>query len=690
MAIEHKDSETIQQYKDELQTDYEHVKVQSDLADEDMRFINVDGGQWEDYGSSSNDDRVKLEVDIVSDYVYRFVGEWNQNRVGVEFKPEDGSTDEDAELLNGIYRADYRQNSGKMSVDNAVDETATVGYGCFKLVAFFEDEGDPENDKQRIKWEPINNAYDTVIWDSAAKRIDKRDATRCTELVPFTKKSFAENWPNAKPVSAFKPDDRFNSDIGTNATDVVYVAVRYEIVEKKETFHIFNNMQTDKVESYSDKEYEEKKDEISKDELRKFVRVRKVKVKTVEKVVFSGEEILEKPVRIAGKYIPIIAMYGYHAFVDNSERYRGLVRKLKDPAKLFNSQVSQLAENSGSSGQEVPIFTEDQIEGHEDDWADRNNKPYLLLNPMRDDDGNIVATSPTSYVKPPQLDGSTAALLQIVPNYVQQVTGKVPEETKNPDASGKAIRESRKIENLNTQPVTDNIFNAIEWSGVVYEAMASDGIYTTQRMVNTLSKDGTESPEMLLKSEFDSETGRQKLVNNLNGKKFRAYADIGPQYDTLREQTVEDVKGALDLVSQIPNAQEYLNPMLAVMFENMNGVGLGPLKEMNRKQMILQGLVKPKTDEEKKMLAEQQAAAQQPDSQQELVAAAANQANAEARERESKVLDNAAAANKKTAETQQILSEMAISEETAKVNNIKTLADIRRAVFEGAQTGTLQ
>ena len=71
-----------------------------------------------------------------------------------------------------------------------------------------------------------------------------------------------------------------------------------------------------------------------------------------------------------------------------------------DAARLYNMQISQLAENSASTGQEIPIFDPSQMEGGISElWADRNTKPYLLARALRDNDGNIVAHGPTSYLK---------------------------------------------------------------------------------------------------------------------------------------------------------------------------------------------------------------------------------------------------------------------------------------------------
>lgn len=693
--IDEDESQKLERFKIDIGKDADIVQDQRAKSNEDMRFVNVTGGMWEDFLEDEFDDRTKLEFDIISNYINRFLGEWNQNRVGVEYKPDDSETsDDDAELLNGIYRADFRQNSGKMSVDNAVDEAATCGYGAFKLATFFEDEGDPENDLQRIEWRPIHNAYNSVYWDASAKRIDKRDAKRCTELIRFTQDSFEDEYPDANPVSAYTPENGlfFGSAINTgNLPAPVFVAKRYEIVKKKEKFFVYNNLQSNKVEVYNAKDHEDIKDELAKDEFRTFVRERHIITQHVDVTVFNGDEILEATRRIVGKHIPIIPIYGFHSYVDGQEWWRGLVRKLMDAARLFNMQVSQLAENSASSGQEIPIFDPEQMEGDIGDlWADKNNKPYLLARSLRDDDGNIVQNGPIGYLKPAQLDGSTNALMQIVPSFVQDTTGGAPQDTFDSDMSGKAIRALQKREDLNTQVINDNIANSIEWSGTVYQSMAADGIYTSKRIINTIGKDASESRTQLLKSVMDEETGRIIEANDITGKKFRAYADSGPQYETLREQTVEDLKGMLDALKDQPGGQQYTDAIIATILENITGVGLGPIKDVVRRNMIQQGLKKPETDEEKQMLADIQEQQNQPDPQQQLIEAAAKQAEGEARERESKVLDNTAAANLKTAQTEKVLSDIQVGQAGVQNDRIKTLAEIRKQAFEGARQGTLQ
>jgi len=144
------------------------------------------------------------------------------------------------------------------------------------------------------------------------------------------------------------------------------------------------------METYNDEDHADVKDELKANQFKEFVRKRKIERQICMKYVFSGDSFLQAPHRIAGKYLPIIPLYGYHGYVDGVEWYKGLIRGLKDPQRLFNMQISQLAESAASAGQEVPIFDPSQVLGDIADlWADRNDKPYMLANALRNEDGSI-------------------------------------------------------------------------------------------------------------------------------------------------------------------------------------------------------------------------------------------------------------------------------------------------------------
>lgn len=172
------------------------------------------------------------------------------------------------------------------------------------------------------------------------------------------------------------------------------------------------------------------------------MRQKKIKKRQVHKYIMSGSKVLEDCGIIAGRCIPIIPMYGKRWFVDNVERCMGHVRLAKDPQRLKNMQLSKLGEYAAYSAIEKPIFTPEQIAGHQQMWADDNikNYPYLLVNQLTDPNGNPAAIGPQSYTKAPDIPPAMAALLQVTEQDMQDVLGNQQAgEQMQPNLSGKAV-----------------------------------------------------------------------------------------------------------------------------------------------------------------------------------------------------------------------------------------------------------
>ncbi len=682
------DEERLARFKTDIEKDSSDQEDQRERANAEMRFIYTPGGHWEDWQESQFSNRTKIQLDITSDAKNRFIANYNNNRMGMDFKPDDdATTDKDAEFLAGVARKDFSQHGGKNAQDNAVDEVAVVGYGAIKLATKFEDPEDPENQNQRVVFREVYEAYNTIYWDRAAKAIDKSDARYVTELEEFTEDSYKIAFPDASAVSAFEPRDRRWMNDRSSTTERIFVATRYEIVKRKETFHLYNNLETGKVDAYSEEDHEKIKDELAANELMEFEKERKIIRQRVMKTVFSGGEILEETREIPGKHLPIIPFYGFRGYVDGVEFYIGLVRRLMDPQRLFNVFASKLAEKAASHDRDTPILDQRQVENPDvrATW-ENDNLAYKLLDPLPDVNGNLMPPAPIGYTKPSQLDPSIVAIIGIITEHVQQITGGMPQDSIDPNSSGKALNAMLKRENQNTQDMMDNIANAVKRMGEVYQAIASD-IYNTPRSLRTLGKDGIEGKVSLLGQVLDEETGELVTANVLSGKRFMAFADTGPLYDTDREQSVEELKGMLDALSQTEAGAKYTPAIIAMILQNITGPNLEPLKKIVRQDMMIQGLIDPETDEEKQFV--QQAQQPKDDPQAQLAKSLGEQAESEGRERDSKVLVNTADASKKAAEEREILAGIEMDQAKTEADILsdqqKNLLAIRKQIFEDAR-----
>jgi hypothetical protein len=283
--------------------------VQSALRDErlqclqDRRFYSLAGSQWEGPLWDQYENKPKFEVNKIMLAVIRVVNEYRNNRITVDFVSKDGTeNDRLAEVCDGLYRADEQASVADEAYDNAFEEAVGGGIGAWRLRTVYEDEEDPEDDRQRIRIEPIFDADSSVFFDLGAKRQDKSDAKFCFVVTSMTRQAYKDTWGD-DPTDWPKIIHQYEFDWCT--PDVVYVAEYFKVEEKTETIRIFQAIDGTE-ERYSQADFAA--DETLEDTLAAIgtreVRQKKVKRKRVRKYVMSGGRVLEDAGYIAGNCIP--------------------------------------------------------------------------------------------------------------------------------------------------------------------------------------------------------------------------------------------------------------------------------------------------------------------------------------------------------------------------------------------------
>lgn len=607
------DEERLQMMLRQAETDWNAQLDQRDRADEDMRFVSVPGAQWENFLTDSwggNGTRPRFQYDRLAEAVHRFMAEWSMNPAEIRFRPDDGkSSEDDAALLDGLYRRDKRRAMGDFAIYNAVRDAATCGFGGYRYVTQWAD----ETEKHKVvAIEPIYGAPTSVCWDSNARRMDKADAKRCTLLHEYTFDAFEAKWPDASPVSVYQMDRHWN-DFRWTTSSSVFVGERYEVEEKKATLLTFVHPARLEEEFYWQDDVDLIRDDLTAMGYQ-LVDTRKVTRRRVFKEVFSGIEILEKRKQIDGKHIPVIPLYGYWAYVDGMERYSGIVTNKKDPQRLFNMNISRMAEIAATNPRDTPIMDPTQMDDPQGlirrQWEQAQSQPmpYLLANALRDRQGNIVQTGPIGYLKSATVDPNSATLLEITAGFLQQTTGGAPQDVLDPSSSGKAINAQAKRIDMNDQPIVENIKACMRWGAEVYRELAAD-VYSKPRQVTTIDVAGAEKPVQLMQMKVDQKTGQPSIVNDVTKGRFDVICDTGPSNSSQREATFNSLK---DLLQAIPPDSPYFDPAMAMMIDNFDGVGIEDLRKFNRKIMLAKGLVQPRDDDEKKLVAQIQQEQQQP------------------------------------------------------------------------------
>ena len=638
----------------------------------DRRFYSIAGSQWEGDFKSQFENRPRLEVNKVHLGVMRIINEYRNNRITVDFLPKDGASDEGlADTCDGLYRADEQDSCADEAYDNAFEEAVGGGFGAWRLRTEYEDEEDDEDERQRIRIEPIYDADKFVFFDLNAKRQDKSDARFCYVLTAMSYEAYEEEY-GIDPASM--PTSIEMTEFDWQTPDVVYVAEYYRVEEKSETVRIFQTLDGSE-ERYTERDFEE--DENLERMLAATgateVRQKRVKRRKVRKYIMNGSEVLEDLGYIAGNQIPIIPVYGKRWYIDNRERMMGHVRMVKDAQRLKNMQLSRLAEISAYSAVQKPIFSPEQVAGHEVAWAEDNvkNNPYLLINPIMNADGAETLQGPADYVRAPDIPPAMAALLQVTEQDMIDLLGKqdAADELQT-HMSGKAIEMIQtRLDHLNFIYMS-NMAKAIKRSGEVWLSMARDVLVEDGRKMKTMSMDGEIGQVELARPVLD-DAGAVAYENDMSNAKFDVAVNVGPSSASKRAGIVRSVTGMLQLATD-PETQSILTSM-ALM--NMEGEGLADTRKYFRMKLVRMGVVEPTQKEAEILQAEAQN--QQPDPNAMYLQAAAAESQAKAVKTEAETAHVIA----KTAETEaKTTATLANIESQDRNDALKALKEMREPV----------
>ena len=630
--------------------------IQTALRDErlqclqDRRFYSLCGAQWEGPLWDQYENKPKFEVNKIMLSVIRIVNEYRNNRITVDYVSKDGENDKLAETCDGLYRADEQDSVADEAYDNAFEEAVGGGFGAWRLRTVYEDEEDEENEYQRIRMEPIFDADSSVFFDLNSKRQDKSDAKSCFVVTSMTRASYKEEWGD-DPTDWPKIIHQYEFDWAT--PDVVFIAEYYKVEEVNETIRIFRAIDGTEeryrqIDFDKDENLEETLNAIGSREVRR----RKIKRKRVHKYIMSGGKVLEDAGYIAGNCIPIVPVYGKRWFVDNIERCMGHVRLAKDAQRLKNMQLSKLGEISALSSVEKPILTPEQVSGHQLMWADDNlrNFPYLLVNPITAPDGSQTISGPVAYTRSAQIPPAMAALLQITEQDMQDILGSSQQADKMvSNISGKAVEMIQTRIDMQTYIYMSNFAKGMKRCGEIWLSMAKDIYVEEGRRMKVIGR--TEDVDTVeLMQPMVSDTGEVVMQNDLSQAKFDVVVDVGPSSSSKRAATVRALTGMMAITDDAQTKQV----LQAMAMMNMEGEGIGDVRDFFRKQLLRMGVVKPTEQEAEELMAEQQAQGQQQDPNAIFLQAAAEEAvakAAQARASTIKTVADASLANAKTAET---------------------------------------
>jgi hypothetical protein len=562
---------------------------QREQAIEDALFAHSEDGQWDDAAKEKRKDKPRYTLDRVSGSLDQVNGDQRQNRTQIKVRPQTGGTKDIAKIKMGLSRSIENQSDAVCTYDAAFDETITGGYGGWRVLTKFTDD---DSFDQEIVIAPIKSAASSLYFDNGAEKYDKRDALWAFYIKDVPIEIFKRDFPDASINDFSDPTYYTGNCSGWFRDNKVRIAEywRVELIDAE-----IGLMSDGRVLNLK-----EEKDVL--DELAAQVppvtvlKTRTTKIRKVESFIMNGAEILKGPMEWAGKYIPLVPVYGRTYNIQGKEYVRGIVRKAKDPQRIYNYAASATIEATALTPKDPIWITAKQALGQESKLKSFNttNSPFMIYNVDPDSPG-IPQRGGAPALQQSLIEQKASASMDIY-----ATTGLQPPSLGlNPEMqSGKAVIAQQKMGDRSTYVFSDNLHKSIKYTGDILEDLMPR-IYDQQRVVTILNFDGTtedieinaEALNDFNQTVMDEETRKPVIVNDLSAGKYETYIEAGPAFSTLREESAQQL---IDLVGVSPRFEAMATDLIA---KNLPILESEELTQRIRKQMINEGIVTPTQEE---------------------------------------------------------------------------------------------
>lgn len=564
---------------------------------DDVRFCA--GDQWpvDVQNSRVLESRPCLTINKVDAYVRQICNQIRQQRPRIKVQGMNNEADSKlAEILSGVCRHIEYQSSADVAYDTAVEYAVKMGWGYFRVTTDYISD---DSFEQEIYIRPIDNPF-TVYFDPNSQLPDGSDAERCLITTVVSKKTFRAMYPG-------KDDGQGFTSRGTGDSDSEWVTK--EDVRIAEYFYTVRTPAKLVLLSDGTSVFEEElpAPEVLADAGIEILERRDTYKKQIKWCKLTAMEILEEG-DWAGKYIPVIPVYGQSAVIDAKHKKFGLVRMAKDPQRMYNYWTTALTESVALAPKAKWLMAEGQDEGHENEWAMANIKAMPVLRYKQTDTEGRIAPAPTRLQPEPPPAGIVTAT-QGMSNDLMTVVGIYdPSQLPQGNVSGKALAGQQQQVDMVNFHYYDNLTRSIAYTGRIILDLIPK-IYDTERVMRIIGAD--EKPEIItLNQRVTTEDGVEKILNDVSVGRYDVVMDTGPGFATKRSEAVESM---MTLLAADPTLMQTAGDLI---FRNMDFPGAeiiadrmaaaNPLAQIDEKSDV-PPQVQMQLAQAKKMVADMQA-----------------------------------------------------------------------------------
>jgi hypothetical protein len=559
---------------------------------DDLKFARL-GEQWPEQVRRQREleGRPCLTINRLPAHIRQVVNDGRQNKPAISVHPVDSNSDpETAEIFNGLIRQIEQSSDAEVAYDTALDFAVTMGFGYFKVnTRYAKDDGLDQD----ICIERVSNPF-CIYGDPESTAADSADWNTAFEMDTMSVKAFEKRWPKAEATSFDDDGADKSKSIEQNS---ITVASYWSREENTKTIVALSDGTV-----LDEDVYAAQKDVM--DALGLTVAgSRQVTGHKVTQRLLNGSEVLET-VDWAGKYIPIIPVYGEDVNVEGRRYLRSLVRDAKDPARNFNYWRTAATELVALAPKTPFIGKKGAFETDAAKWATANTQSHSYI----EYDG------PEGPQRQPFV-GVPAGALQEALNAaddMKAVMGMFDASlgAKSNETSGKAIMARQREGDVGSFHYIDNLSRAIRHCGRIIVDLIPH-VYSVPRIVRTLGPQGEQQevvvapksyhpgpggapskdrlpPEMQQvaernaqmaqkaqqeKAEQDEQAAEIKSVFDVTAGKYDVTVKVGPSFTSQREEAATQM---IELIRAYPDAAPILGDLLV---QNLDWPGADKVSE---------------------------------------------------------------------------------------------------------------
>jgi hypothetical protein len=575
------DKDVLKDAKEDFKRCHDAESTQRKVSQEDLEFAVLDR-QWPEEVKTQreNEGRPCLTINRLPAFLRQVTNDSRLNRPNINVKPiGSGASRETARIQNDLIRNIWTQSQGDVVTDTALDFAATMGFG-YMLVRVDYTTSDCFD--QDILLERVANPFG-VYGDPDSTEATSHDWNVAFISDWYSKAAFKRKgwkWTDVKPAS-FESDDKDALWYEGERVRVCEYWTRSEVDTELVKLSDGKIMQADEVEKLQD---------ILAAQGIAIEGTRKTKTHKVKQRIITADSVLEETDWL-GRYIPIVPMYGEEWNINGKRHFISLIRRAKDPQRMFNywrtaaTELAALTPKAPYVGA-VGAFATDAAK-----WATANTKshPYVEYDPIPGE-------------PPPQRQafaGVPAGALQEAANAsddMKSIMGIFDASlgAQSNETSGKAILARQREGDTSTFNFIDNRNRAVEHLGRIIVDLIPQ-VYTVPRILRCIREDGEtydvpvnqpvvpqpppkpDMPEQFQPAPEHVE-GLTKIFDLTVGK-YDVTVSAGPSFTTRREESAEQM---MEFIRLYPQAAPIIGDLLA---KNLDWPGAEQIAERLRKML---------------------------------------------------------------------------------------------------------